>query len=119
MPFTAYVIRNDAGAIYVGSTGNIEKRLRKHNAPSGGCRFTRANAGPWTVIRSQSFGNRFAARAAEHEWHSAYVAAGHRNVGPPRIMSEAKARSIAKRAAEAEAMAAERATQNDARSAEE
>lgn len=95
MTYTTYVIRNDAGAIYVGSTADLNARMRKHNNGNGSA-FTKERGGPWTVIRTQPAPTRAGARLVEHRWHEEYLRAGHKNLGPDAVMSSAKARRVEK-----------------------
>lgn len=94
--FTTYTISNPSGALYVGSTADLPRRLKQHNAGHG-CAFTRDHDGPWHVIRSQHHTSRALARLTEHKWHHDYTEAGHQPLGPAAVMSDAKARRIEKR----------------------
>jgi predicted GIY-YIG superfamily endonuclease len=48
--FWVYVLQNTAGKFYVGSTGNPQRRLERHNSVLGLPTFTRKN-GPWKLVR--------------------------------------------------------------------
>lgn len=47
---------------YIGSTNNLENRLRKHN--SGGSRYTKSRT-PWKVVYSENFNKLSEARTRE------------------------------------------------------
>jgi len=55
MSYVVYILKNEKGCYYIGYTGNLEKRLRKHN--SGGSRFTRKK-GPWKVVYREKYKNK-------------------------------------------------------------
>ena len=63
MPWQVYVLRNEKGRRYVGSTGrSAQQRLSEHNA---GLNFwTRAN-GPWRLVYFESFETKQAALRRE------------------------------------------------------
>jgi len=48
--YCCYILTNERGNTYVGSTNNLTRRLRQHNGIiSGGARSTRGK-GPWRVL---------------------------------------------------------------------
>jgi putative endonuclease len=47
-----YILQSDSGSYYVGSTVDIEKRLKRHNAGTGG-RTTRGGTG-WKIVYQRS-----------------------------------------------------------------
>ena len=60
--FTVYVLRNPEGRLYVGHTGDLERRLAEHEA--GASRWT-ASHGPWELVHSEQYDTRGAAMARE------------------------------------------------------
>ena len=50
-----YILKNESGKYYVGSTSDIERRLYYHNA--GKNRSTK-NKGPWKLIYSEKHGDK-------------------------------------------------------------
>ncbi|MCA3246033.1 MAG: GIY-YIG nuclease family protein [Azospirillum sp.] len=58
-----YVLLNDAGTSYVGSTSDPDRRLAAHNAGKG-AKFTRGR-GPWRLIHSETFATKGAALSRE------------------------------------------------------
>jgi putative endonuclease len=62
MPFV-YVIRNAAGRLYVGCTGDVSRRLRDHNA--GISTWTRSR-GPWVLAWQKEFSTLGEARKFEN-----------------------------------------------------
>ena len=62
MYFTYVLFSNTLNKRYIGSTANIEKRLREHNA--GKSQFTRGGI-PWSLIYKESFVTLSAARRRE------------------------------------------------------
>lgn len=64
--FAAYVLRSlKTGRSYVGSTQNIEERLRCHN--SGYSKSTKAGI-PWILVYSETFASRAEATNKERYW---------------------------------------------------
>ena len=53
--FYAYVIRNQKGLLYKGSTDDLSKRIAQHNVGISG--FTR-NKGPWRLAYHETFNTR-------------------------------------------------------------
>ena len=50
--FYAYVLENPKGRLYIGHTGDMERRLNQHNSPEGKehlGKYTHRN-GPWNLI---------------------------------------------------------------------
>jgi len=63
MGYYVYVIRSEKhNTNYVGSSNDIEKRLREHNA--GKCRYTSGRL-PWALVYQESFGTRSEAMRRE------------------------------------------------------
>lgn len=50
--YYVYILKNEEGRYYIGSTSNIEKRLKKHNA--GGSKWT-SRYRPWNLTYSENF----------------------------------------------------------------
>ena len=66
--YSAYVLRSEAtGNLYIGSTGDLERRLKQHQA--GQARYTRGR-GPWQLVLAESYNSRAAAVRREHELKS-------------------------------------------------
>jgi predicted GIY-YIG superfamily endonuclease len=72
---TAYVIRNPAGAVYVGTATVLHERLRRHNS-GGGHPFTEEHPGPWTVVHYRVLRSRNAAMDLEAVWTNHLRATG-------------------------------------------
>lgn len=53
--YTVYVLRNKAGKLYKGYTGNIEQRMAYHN--SGLTNWTREK-GPWDLVYVEEYANK-------------------------------------------------------------
>jgi putative endonuclease len=62
MKFYVYAIQSISGRVYIGQTGNLEERLKKHNA--GTVKSTKKE-GPWTLIKTKEFLTREEARFFE------------------------------------------------------
>ncbi|MDD3234329.1 MAG: GIY-YIG nuclease family protein [Candidatus Omnitrophica bacterium] len=62
--YYVYVLQNEAGRHYIGSCGDIEKRLKRHNQNS--VRATKAR-GPFRVVYREGFSSRTEARRRENE----------------------------------------------------
>ncbi len=58
-----YLLENKNGIIYIGSTEDLETRVRDHNDPTQSG-WTRAR-GPWRLIHSEKFSTRAAAMKRE------------------------------------------------------
>ena len=60
MPFWVYILRSGRnGKLYVGQTGDLERRLTEHDEGRGG-KFTRLN-GPWELMYKEAHENRTSA----------------------------------------------------------
>ena len=60
-----YILKSEsAGRKYIGSTGNLKERLKKHN--NGGVRSTKPYR-PWKILHTESFSSRTEARQRETE----------------------------------------------------
>jgi len=52
--FYVYLLRNDVtGEIYIGSTGDIKRRINEHN--KGGKKFTTRKEGVWELIYTEIY----------------------------------------------------------------
>lgn len=52
--FYVYLLQNDVtGEIYIGSTGDIKRRIREHNR--GGKKFTTRKEGVWKLIYTEIY----------------------------------------------------------------
>jgi predicted GIY-YIG superfamily endonuclease len=71
----AYVIRNAAGAVYVGTSTDFPGRLRRHNE-GGGHPFTKHHPGPWEAVHIQPMRNIRAAQELEQTWTNHLRATG-------------------------------------------
>ena len=60
-----YILRCADGTLYTGWTNNLEKRVRAHNAGSGGT-YTRAHR-PVALVYAESFDTE--QEAMSREWH--------------------------------------------------
>jgi len=60
-----YVIRSQEGRYYIGSTENIEKRLKQHNSKSNRGWTNRFTG--WTEVYREEFETRLEARRRERE----------------------------------------------------
>lgn len=65
--WTVYMVVNPAGRSYVGTTTDLERRLRQHDGLlAGGARATRGK-GPWRVVHQEpDLPDRATAQAREH-----------------------------------------------------
>ena len=60
-----YILKSEiTGRRYIGSTGNLEERVKKHNR--GGVRSTKPYL-PWVMLHTESFSSRTEARRREIE----------------------------------------------------
>jgi putative endonuclease len=62
MKFYVYAIKSISGRVYIGQTGNLEERLKKHNA--GAVKSTKEDR-PWAFIKTEEFLTREEARFFE------------------------------------------------------
>ena len=62
MKGTVYIIKNNKGRLYIGSTDNLERRLRQHKS---GCTQTTRNMGEIELVFRQNFENLKMARIIE------------------------------------------------------
>ena len=53
--FSVYVIKSAEGFLYIGQTGNLEKRLQDHN--SGLSLYTKRSSG-WKLLYSEDYATR-------------------------------------------------------------
>lgn len=63
----AYVIRNPAGAVYVGATRDLVRRLAEHNRGHGSD-FTTLHGGPWELVHVRPVPSFRAAQRLEAHW---------------------------------------------------
>lgn len=61
--YTVYILRNYKNHLYVGSTGNIEARIKRHNMGDG-AEFTRRNK-DFTLVYTEIFNTLVEARRRE------------------------------------------------------
>lgn len=71
----AYVIRNPAGAVYIGTSADFPSRLRRHNE-GGGSAFTKMHPGPWQTVHIQPMRSMRAAQQLEQTWTNHLRATG-------------------------------------------
>jgi predicted GIY-YIG superfamily endonuclease len=65
--FWVYILQNSSGRFYIGSTDDVDRRVREHNDASFGEKtFTHKN-GPWSVVWTESHPSRSAAMARERQ----------------------------------------------------
>ena len=60
--FYVYVLSNPEGRLYIGSTGNLEQRVKRHQDDRAG--WTRFH-GPWKLVHHESFPTRTEAMRRE------------------------------------------------------
>ncbi len=60
--YYVYVLRNPEGRLYIGSTEDLEKRVKRHQ--EGGVRWTSSH-GPWELAYHESFPTRSEAMRRE------------------------------------------------------
>ena len=64
--YHVYVLMNPDGALYVGQTSDLERRLAQHNDPScRGTLHTKRHPGPWRLIHVEVFTTRSEAMLRE------------------------------------------------------
>jgi putative endonuclease len=51
-PYFVYVLHNEAGRLYIGSTVDLESRVAQHQAGEAGWTRTR---GPWELVHHEEF----------------------------------------------------------------
>jgi predicted GIY-YIG superfamily endonuclease len=64
MAFTAYVLQNPDGRVYIGSTDDVSRRLSEHQTGLAGWTKSR---GPWTLVYSEDFATRAEAMHRERQ----------------------------------------------------
>ena len=65
MPFHVYIIQSKKDeSYYVGSTGDLEERVRRHN--QGRSKYTRSKC-PWELVYYEEYGDRSSAVKREKE----------------------------------------------------
>lgn len=67
--FYVYVIKNEYGKIYIGQTGDIDHRLKRHNKelPVKKSSYTFKNKGTWKLIYKEEYRTR--SEALKREKH--------------------------------------------------
>jgi len=74
MPYFTYAIKSEtSGKIYIGSTDDLEARLKRHNnlLPHKKSSYTYKNVGPWRLIYQEEFPTRKEATVKEKQLKSA------------------------------------------------
>ena len=66
MPHYVYMLQCNDSSLYVGSTGNLGKRLREHNESKSGAHYTKIRR-PVTLVYSETVSTLKEARAREAE----------------------------------------------------
>lgn len=67
MNFCTYILKCADSSFYVGSTNNLEKRLKQHNESKSGAHYTKIRR-PVKLVYSEKFGTLKEARAREVEF---------------------------------------------------
>jgi len=72
MKFSAYVVENPRGRIYIGHTDNMEDRLKRHDGklPIKSKSYAARQKGPWELIYEERFGTRIEAVKREQDLKS-------------------------------------------------
>jgi putative endonuclease len=67
--FHVYILKSEStGMYYVGSTGNIEERIKQHNNPDRPAnKTTRRFQGPWKLMYQEEFATRSGAVTREKQ----------------------------------------------------
>ncbi len=72
MCYFVYVLRNPQGAIYIGQTSDLPRRLHQHNNPDfRGTLHTKWHPGPWELVHEEQQPTRGEAMRRERELKSA------------------------------------------------
>ena len=72
MPYSVYVLLNPAGALYIGQTNDLARRLQEHNDPEyRGTLHTKRRPGPWQLIYKEQCPTRSEAMRRERQLKSA------------------------------------------------
>ena len=66
MPHRVYILKCADKTLYVGSTNNLEKRLKQHNESKSGAHYTKIRR-PVTLLYSETFTTLAEARRREAE----------------------------------------------------
>lgn len=64
MVWVVYMMRCADGSLYTGVTTDVERRLRQHNDPKGGAKYTRARQ-PVALVYSEKCADRSTAQMKE------------------------------------------------------
>ncbi len=67
MFFTYILFNSIVNKYYIGSTSDIEKRLKEHNKPTHKTKFTRKQPGKWALVYTETFATRPEARKREKQ----------------------------------------------------
>jgi predicted GIY-YIG superfamily endonuclease len=62
--YTVYILECADGTYYTGITNNLEKRIKKHNSPEGGSKYTKPRK-PVRLVYSESAESKSAALKRE------------------------------------------------------
>ncbi len=65
MPYFVYIVRCADETLYTGITTDLERRIREHNSPDKGARYTRARQ-PVTLVHHESYPDRSSASKREY-----------------------------------------------------
>jgi len=67
MTYSCYILESEEGKKYIGTTADIERRLREHNSSNGNTqRFTNKSSN-WKLIHLEVFENDIEARKREKQ----------------------------------------------------
>lgn len=58
MPYTTYIVRTENDRLYVGHTGNLQRRLVEHALGSEGSKFLKEPGVPFGVVYVEGFPTR-------------------------------------------------------------
>jgi len=57
--YWVYILQSASGRYYVGSTGNLERRVEQHNTHKyPGSEYTKRAGGPWELVYSEVYETR-------------------------------------------------------------
>ncbi|MFH0775985.1 MAG: GIY-YIG nuclease family protein [Patescibacteria group bacterium] len=88
--YCVYLLENEKGKIYIGSTRDLSQRLEKHN--SGDYQNWTRNKGPWQIIHSEEYENK--TDALKREKYLKSLKAGQRIKTILNISSHSEASSV-------------------------
>jgi putative endonuclease len=78
--YYVYLLQNDEGRLYIGSTSDLERRVLRHQDNEGG--WTRGR-GPWRLVRQETFDDRAKAMKRERS-----LKTGRTNIELRRALSD-------------------------------